>query len=209
MAVPDKKKPFTEKDWTNPNSKSASAYVLSKTLAEKAAWEFAGKTDIKLSTINPGLVLGPVLDPRHGTSVELIKRMLSGSMPAAPDFGFNVVDVRDVAAAHIAAFEKPAAIGKRFICCDKWMLLKQVGQFIKSEFPKEGRKAPAKSMPSFMVWLASIFDKSLKQILPELGQHRAADNTQLRNILGITPITAETSIRATVQSLITHGTLKK
>jgi dihydroflavonol-4-reductase len=196
---------FTEADWTNTEGPDVTPYVQSKTFAEKAAWDFAEKTDIQLSAINPGLVLGPVLDPRHGTSVELIKMMMSGAMPAAPNFGFNIADVRDVAAAHIAAFESTEAIGKRFNCCDSWMMMNEVGQTIKSTFPKEGRKAPTATLPSWLVRVMAMFDKSLRQILIDLDKKRAADNTQMRSILGITPVAAEDSVRETAKSLIEHG----
>uniref|UniRef100_A0A7S3HY17 3-beta hydroxysteroid dehydrogenase/isomerase domain-containing protein n=1 Tax=Favella ehrenbergii TaxID=182087 RepID=A0A7S3HY17_9SPIT len=94
-------------------------YGKSKTLAEKAAWDFKAslqpEQDFELVTILPGFVMGPPLRTEHTASVGFIKRLINGEMAEIKDDGCGVVDVRDVAYAHLAAIQKPAAAGHRFI----------------------------------------------------------------------------------------------
>lgn len=96
--------PFDETMWTNLQAPVLSAYVKSKTLAERAAWNFMATNAgaLELTAINPTFVLGPVLGPDYSSSVELIRLILRGSLPGYPRFNFGLVDVRDVADLHIA-----------------------------------------------------------------------------------------------------------
>ena len=202
-----RERPFDENDWTDPESSDVTAYVQSKTLAERAAWDFVSQdgTKLAMATINPGLVFGPILAKGHGTSVGLIRRMMLGRYPGAAKIGFGIVDARDVADAHIRAFETEAAMGERFACADRWMWFREIGAAVKDAFPKEGRKAPTRDLPSFAIRLASFLDKSLKQILIELEQNRVIDSSKAKRVLGWSPRPAEDSIRATAESLIRFG----
>src|SRR5262249_23578287 len=110
-------KPFDETNWTNTAGTDVSAYVKSKTIAERAAWDFIAQEGrgLELSVINPVAVFGPVLGPDYSTSVLLIQRLMSGKVPGSPRLSFGVVDVRDVAELHIRAMTHPAAKGERFL----------------------------------------------------------------------------------------------
>ena len=113
-----REKPFTEVDWTDEtNRRDTSPYDRAKTIAERAAWAWlaAEGGGLELVAVNPGLVLGPVLGADFSASVEVVKKLLDGSIPALPRFGFNVVDVRDIARLHVLAMTTPQAVGDRFI----------------------------------------------------------------------------------------------
>ena len=100
--------PYTEKDWTDPHGEGLTPYAKSKTLAEKAAWEFIGREGwrLELSVVNPVAVFGPVLGADYATSIMLVQRMMDGALPGCPRLCFGVVDVRDVAQGHLLAWER-------------------------------------------------------------------------------------------------------
>ena len=122
-----REKPFTEADWTDETNRSdTSPYDRAKTIAERAAWAWHKDEGgaLELVTVNPGLVLGPVLGSDFSASVEAVSKLLDGSIPALPRFGFSLVDVRDIAALQLLAMTTPSAAGQRFIgSCDfYWMV---------------------------------------------------------------------------------------
>ncbi len=108
---------FTEADWTLLERPGVDAYGKSKTLAERAAWAFmaAEGGETALTTMLPVAVMGPVMGHHVSGSNHLIQRMLNGGMPALPNLFIPVVDVRDVAAAHVSAMTHPDAAGERFL----------------------------------------------------------------------------------------------
>jgi len=175
---------FTEKDWTNTDTITA-AYIKSKTLAEKAAWDFIEQqgNGLELSVINPVGVFGPALGKDYSTSIGLIKHILDGAMTETPAFTFGVVDVRDVADIHLLAMVHPEAKGKRFLAAaDGVMSMYDVAQLIKTE-----RKDLA----------AKIADlKPLDQSL-----YLSMSNQKARTVLGWIPKSKEESILASVDSL--------
>src|SRR3954468_8424447 len=124
-ASPDK--PYTEEDWTDGEDTRRTPYVRSKTIAERAAWEHvreAGAED-RLAVVNPGAIIGPVLNDDHSFSLQSVKRLLDG-MPAMPRLGFTFVDVRDVADLHIRALPEPAGAGQRFLATDEFLWISDV-----------------------------------------------------------------------------------
>ncbi|GAA0594975.1 aldehyde reductase [Kribbella sandramycini] len=106
---------FTEDDWTDPDTPGLAAYPRSKTIAERAAWDFMRDADTELVTVNPTGIFGPTLTTKLGSSAQLIKLMLDGGMPVAPRARFGVVDVRDVADLHLLAMAAPQAAGNRYL----------------------------------------------------------------------------------------------
>jgi len=175
---------FTEKDWTNTDIITA-AYIKSKTLAEKAAWDFIEQqgNGLELSVINPVGVFGPAVGKDYSTSIGLIKHILDGAMTETPAFTFGVVDVRDVADIHLLAMVHPEAKGERFLAAaDGIMSMYDVAQLIKTE-----RKDLA----------AKIADlKPLDQSL-----YLSMSNQKARTVLGWIPKSKEESILASVDSL--------
>jgi len=203
--------PFTERDWTDPNTEGLQAYPKSKTLAERAAWDFMAKEGggLELSVINPVGVFGPVLGPDYSTSILLVQRMLDGSMPGTPQLYFGVVDVRDVAGLHILAMTHPAAKGERFLAvAGDFMSMFEIAKLLKNRMGDAAKKVPGHQLPNWVVRLAALRDPALKLLLPELGKRKNATNEKARRILGWAPRSNEESIVATAESLVRLGLIK-
>jgi nucleoside-diphosphate-sugar epimerase len=201
----DKNSLITEESWTNPNEKGLSTYNKSKVLAEKAAWDFIEKEGgpLELSVINPMGIFGPSLNEDLSSGFELLKKLLDGSMKAIPDIRLGIVDVRDVAELHILAMEKPQAKGERFLALSGGtMSLMEIVKLLKEKMPYVTTKAPAKSLPTFIIRLSSIFNDQAKAILPLVGINRNASNKKAKTILGWVPRTNEEAVTASVISLI-------
>ena len=200
--------PFNETNWTDLSGTDATAYVKSKTLAERAAWEFIAKEggDLELSVINPVAVFGPVLGPDYSTSVLLIQRLLTGTVPGSPNLSFGVVDVRDVADIHIRAMTHPAAKGERFLATGgSFMLIRDIARVLKERTGAAGKKVPTRQLPDWLVRLAALRDPAVKQILPELGKFKNGTSDKARQLLGWAPRSSEEAILATAQSLMRLG----
>ena len=197
---------FHESHWSNAdNISDNTAYTRSKTIAERAAWDYidAEGKGLELAVINPVAVLGPAMSEDVSSSLQLISQPLEGKLPAYPKLSFGIVDVRDVAEAHLRAMTSAEAAGKRFIVGDRVMWMEEVGAVLREAYPD--RKIPKGVLPNWLVRLLSFANPPLKQILPELGQERDFSNDRLKQVLGITPIPAEDAIRASADSLIRLG----
>ncbi len=202
---------FDETYWTNVDNKNGTtAYVRSKAIAEKAAWDYVNQPEVKLElvVINPVGILGPVLEKDFGTSAEIVKQMLGGELPATPKMGFEIVDVRDVAYLHVAAMETPEAAGQRYIAASGFRWFLDLSKAIGNDMPQFKGKLPKFNMPNFVVRLLSNFRPELKGILPELGKLRIADNSKAKKALQWNPISPEEATLATAHSLVKHGVIK-
>ncbi|MDP9089871.1 MAG: NAD-dependent epimerase/dehydratase family protein, partial [Pseudomonadota bacterium] len=200
--------PFNETNWTDVGGADVTAYVKSKTLAERAAWEFIANEggDLELAVINPVAVFGPVLGPDYSTSVLLIQRLLTGTVPGSPKLSFGVVDVRDVADIHIRAMTDPAAKGERFLATGgSFMLIRDIARVLKERTGAAGKKVPTRQLPNWLVRLAALRDPAVKQILPELGKFKNGTSDKARQLLGWAPRSSEEAIVATAQSLMRLG----
>ncbi len=199
---------YDETDWSDPDNPAISHYSKSKTLAEKAAWEYVEKENhpFELAVINPALVIGPSLTGDIGESNKAIVMVATGKMPVAVPLQFGYVDVRDVAAAHILAMQNPASNGERFALAEKDLWYKDVAKVLKAN---GFDKAPTFAVP---VWLAKIlanFSKELKLTLPYLGRLRSVKNTsKAKDILGWKPRPAEESIVEIAQQIQDMGLIK-
>jgi nucleoside-diphosphate-sugar epimerase len=199
---------YDETSWTDVDGPGVSAYAKSKTVAERAAWDFvaADGRPRELAVINPVAVLGPLLGPDPSTSIELVKRLIDGSMPGTPKVAYGLVDVRDVADLHVRAMRAPGAAGERFLAIGedfRWM--SEVADWLREAFPDRARKIPKRRLPSPLVRLASRFDGSLRQLTPELGVRRRATNEKARRVLGWAPRSDREAAVATAESLIELG----
>ena len=204
--------PFDETSWANANGKGVTAYVKSKTLAERAAWDFIAKEGggLELAVVNPVGVFGPVLGPDYSTSILLVQRLMDGAMPGCPKLYFGAVDVRDVADLHLRAMTDPAAKGERFLAVSgDFISMLEVGNILRDRMGVQARKVPTRELPNWLVRIASLRDPAVKQILPELGKRRNATNAKARRVLGWTPRTREDAIAATAESLVRLGLLAK
>ncbi len=203
--------PFNETDWTDPSGEDVLPYVKSKTLAERAAWDFIAKEGggLELSVVNPVGVFGPVLGRDYSTSIFLVQRMMDGAMPGCPKLYFGVVDVRDVASLHLLAMTNPAAKGERFLAiAGDFMSMLDIAKVLKARMGAAAKRVPARELPNWLVRLAAIRDPAVKQILPELGKRKNATNEKARRVLGWTPRSNEEAIVATAESLVKLGLLK-
>ena len=203
--------PFNETNWTDVNGDDVLPYVKSKTLAERAAWDFIAKEDggLELSVVNPVGVFGPVLGPDYSTSILLVQRLMDGAMPGCPRLYFGVVDVRDVAGLHILAMTHPAANGERFLAvADDFMSILDIAKVLKSRMGTSAKRVPARQLPNWLVRIAAMRDPAVKQILPELGKKKNATNEKAKRVLGWAPRSNDDSIVATAESLVRLGLLK-
>jgi len=203
--------PFTEADWTNPNGDDVAPYTKSKTLAERAAWDFLAREggSLELSVVNPVGVFGPVLGPDYSASILLVQKMLDGAMPGAPQLYFGAVDVRDVADLHIRAMMQPAAKGERFLAvAGDFLTMLDIAKILKARMGTLARRVPSRQLPNWMVRLASLRDPAIKLILPELGKQKNATNEKARRLLAWAPRSNEEAIVATAESLVRFGLLK-
>jgi nucleoside-diphosphate-sugar epimerase len=176
----DCNKTFDENDWSNLHG-NISSYAKSKTLAERAAWEFvnqqAGHQQIELSVINPGLVLGPLLDGEFfGTSAIIIKRILAGEDQGDFRNRIELVDARDVASAHLAAMTKPVAAGKRYCCVSDVLWRQEVLNILSQHFSGRGYEIQTQEISDFADELNAQYRFSSERIVHELGwQPRSAE----------------------------------
>jgi len=143
---------YSESDWTNTSDLAQSPYSLSKTLAEKAAWEFVEEQGgPELVVINPSIVLGPALESDYGSSLTMLYKLLKGKFPLVPKLGFEIVDVRDVAVLHRLAYVSPEASGRRFLCSSGFRWMKEMAVFLRERFPDYRKKLSGREMPDFLV----------------------------------------------------------
>jgi nucleoside-diphosphate-sugar epimerase len=186
---------FTEDDWTDPDMPGLPPYPRSKTIAERAAWDFmrgeGARAETELVVVNPTFILGPPLTAAAGSSMYLIKAMFGGEMSVAPRHRFGLADVRDVADLHIRAMAAPGAAGKRFIGVSDHpaMSYLELAEILRRRFGPLAALVPTEEAPG--------------DDLPRLVIH----NDRAKDELGWRPRPAETTIVDTVESLRERGDL--
>lgn len=194
--------------WTDPATPGISAYVKSKTVAEKAAWEFIEKEGgkLELSVVNPVGVLGPVLGSDFSTSILLVERLLSGAIPMAPRAYFGLVDVRDVADLHIRAMTDPKAKGERFLATNGASVsILEIAKVLKANLGAAAGKVPTSQAPDWMIRLFALASPTARAVASQLGRKMDATNAKAREKLGWTPRSDEEAIMATANSLLAHN----
>ena len=207
----EKVREFNENDWSDLRG-NIDAYAKSKTLAEQAAWEYVSNQDanqpLELAVINPSFVMGPLLDGAAlGTSAKTIKDFLSGAYPGTARISMTIVDVRDVAAAHLAAMTNPMATGNRYICASELIWLTDIARLLNENFTKRGYKVSTLQFPDWLVKFYAFFDKSVKGEVPNLGRELSVSNQKIKDELGIQFRSAKEAIIAMAESLIHLGVL--
>lgn len=197
---------YTEADWSDPDR--SDAYPKSKVYAERAAWDFVRDGRLELVTINPGLVLGPLLRAERTTSVEVIRLLLARQIPAVPRLGFAVVDVRDVAVAHRLAMEIPEAAGNRYICAGEHMWLGEIAAVLAAEFAPRGYRIPSRPLPYWLMWTVARFDRTVRLGLRLYGLPASVSADRAKRELGWTTRPARESIVDTAESLLRLGVVR-
>ena len=198
---------YDETDWSDPENPSIDHYSKSKTLAERAAWDFIESegNPFEFTVINPALVIGPTLSGDLGESNKAIQMVSTGKMPVAVPLQFGYVDVRDVAAAHILAMQNPSSNGERFALAEKDLWYKDVSKLLREN---GFDKAPKISVPTWVAKIIANFSKELKLALPYLGRVRSVKNTsKAKDILGWNPRPAEESIIEVAEQMREMGEL--
>ena len=201
---------FTEADWTPLDKPGIPAYIQSKTIAERAARDWVAKEGggIEFCTINPSVVLGPVWSPDYSASVSVVKRLLDGGIGACPDFGFGVVDVRDVADLHVRALKAPGMAGERFIASGRFMKLREIADVLRSALGPLAHGVTTRNLPDWVVRVAALFNPLAKAVVGELGSVRHQDSTHAEAVLGWAARPVEQSIADTARCLIELGIVK-
>ncbi len=199
--------PFTETDWSDETNRGdTSAYERSKTIAERAAWAWL-KTDggsLELVTINPGAVLGPVLGRDYSASIDIVKKLIDGSLPGLPRFGWPLVDVRDIADLHVRAMTHPAAAGQRFIAAGPFFWMEDIARTLRERLPALARKVPSRRLPDWLIRLLAPFDPVVRERLFELGKERPVSADKAKTVLARQPRSNDEAIVATAESLLAH-----
>jgi dihydroflavonol-4-reductase len=198
--------PLTEEDWTDLGNEKLSPYVRSKTIAERAAWDFmreAGRAE-RLATVNPGAILGPLLGPDRSYSLEAIERLLKG-MPGVPRIGFSFVDVRDVADLHLRAMTEPASGGERFVAIGSFLWMAEVAEILRRRLGPAAAKVPSRRVPDLLVRAMAIFDPGIRSIVGQLGRKMEYSSKKAESTLGWSPRPVEETVVETAESMVRMG----
>lgn len=200
---------FTEADWSN--AARCAPYQKSKTLAERAAWDFVGALPapqrFELTVINPGFVVGPVLGSVSGTSAELVRKLLLREVPACPRLGWAMVDVRDVARAHRLALETPAAAGRRYIVAGEHVWMQDAARILAERYRPLGYRVPTGALPYWALWLIARFDRTIRMSLDYVDHRELVSNARTGTELGLTLRPARESLLDMAESMIEQGML--
>jgi len=201
---------FTEADWTRLDRPGISAYIQSKTLAERAArdWVASEGAGIEFCSINPSVVLGPAWSRDYSASLLIIQRLLDGSLLACPDIGFGVVDVRDVADLHVRALQAPGMAGERFIASGRFMKLREIADVLRAELGPQARAVTTRNVPDWLVRLVARFNPLARAVVGELGSVRHQDASHAKAVLGWATRPEAQSIADAAHSLIALGIVR-
>ncbi len=196
-----------ERDWSD--AEHCPPYPKSKTLAEQAAWKFVeglpADRRFELAVVNPGFVLGPLLNADPGTSGELVRKLIAREMPACPRIGFATVDVRDIAVAHRLAMESPNAAGKRFICAGEHVWIEDIARILAAELNPKGFRVPTGKLPYWLMWIIARFDAEVRLGLDYVGRSELVSAERAQRELGWSMRPVEETVLETGRSLIEQG----
>jgi dihydroflavonol-4-reductase len=204
----DGSKTYDENDWTTFNP-SVPAYERSKTLAERAAWEYVDSVPeherFELVTVLPGAILGPLLDGDFSVSGQIVRALLTREFPGVPDLGFALSDVRDIAEMHVAAMTVPEAAGKRFIIAGEHTPMADIAAILDRRFGPRGFRVPTRPLPTFLIKMMALWDATAGLVANELGKRQDVSSKRARDLLGWKSRSAEEMIVAMADSMIAHG----
>jgi dihydroflavonol-4-reductase len=197
---------LTEDDWNDPDNPHTTPYTRSKTIAERAAWDFmrAEGAEDRLVTVQPGAIIGPLLGSDRSYSLQAVERMLTGKMPGLPRLGFSFIDVRDVAALEVAAMSAAEAGGQRLIAASTFLWFSDVAAILREQLGPDARKVPRRGVPDFVVRVLARFDPELRSIVGELGRKTTYSVDNARRRVGWSPRPMQETIVDCARSLLAH-----
>lgn len=211
VALPLRDEPghiYDERDWTDPERPGLTAYMVSKAIAERAAWDFVQREGgPELVVVNPALVLGPTFDGDISASLEVLRLMAQGKYPAVPRARVNVCDVRDVAEVHVRALAEPAAAGERFLVSGGTASLLDLGRAVAAACPDLARRTPRWELPDWAVRAAARVDGRLRAVLPDLGEPRLCSVAKAERTFGVAFRTPGDAAQASVESMRRVGVI--
>lgn len=195
---------FTEDDWTVLDGPGVDAYGKSKTLAERAAWAFMTDQDFELTTLLPVAVMGTALGDQVSGSNGILRQMLSGELAGFPNLYIPIVDVRDVATAHVTAMTAPGAAGQRILVASgaPAVAMSQIGSILRSHLGEAAAKVPTETVPDALIREAARSNPDLRWIAADLGFVKQISTAKADDLLGLTPRTPEQAVLAGAESLI-------
>jgi dihydroflavonol-4-reductase len=204
VGAPVSSRPLTELDWADPGNRKLTPYAKSKTIAERAAWEYADKAGVtdRLAVVNPGAIIGPLLGSHRSFSLQTVERLLNGAMPAIPRIGFSLVDVRDLVGLHLRAMSEPAAAGQRFLGTGAFLWLADVAAILRDGLGEQAAKVPTRQAPDALLRLVSFFDPSVRSVIAELGQRNDYSTDKAMTMLGWTERPVRESVLDCARSLL-------
>ena len=206
---PNRTNPYTfgENDWSDDSWSGCNDYFVSKTRAERAAWDFMESKGLKnkLTSICPGGVFGDALDTKEKTSISYIKLFLQGKYPGAPNFGVLISDVKDIAKAHVLSLTRPNVGGRRLIVGSEVKKMIQLSKIMAEALPDYAKKLPKKELPNFLVKIISHLDTSAKVMVPDLGIKMQTDASYAEELLGFKFKTAKGCVEEAAKSVVRLG----
>jgi dihydroflavonol-4-reductase len=176
------------------------------TIAERAAWAELPKLPRPLEwvAINPGLVLGPVLDKDSSASVLIVAKLLNGEIPGLPRFGYGIVDVRDLADLEVRAMTAPQAAGQRYIGSGPFISMSEIANALKERLGDKAKKVPTRKL---LDWVVRLFDSEVRGQVFELGKVRRLSSAKAEKDLGWSFRPWEDTLVDTATSLEAAGAL--
>jgi nucleoside-diphosphate-sugar epimerase len=195
---------LTEADWTDPENPKLTPYARSKTIAERAAWDYMRSHDHedRLVTVQPGAIVGPVLGADRSYSLQAVERLLTGRMPGIPRLGFSFIDVRDVAALEVAALSAPAAAGQRLLAAGEFLWLSEVAAILRERLGEDARKVPRRTVPNLLVRAMALVDPEVRSVVDELGQRTTYSLANTERRVGWAPRPVQETIVDCARSLL-------
>jgi dihydroflavonol-4-reductase len=187
--------------WADASEKRFDAYRRSKILAERAAWDFMAGKPTEFATVLPTAVFGPVLTNDRLGTVSIIAGLLAGKPRALPRFGFVVVDVRDLAKAHVDAMLTPGAAGERFLIGGDFAWFSELSRTLRDVGGVRAAKVPTRELPTLVVKLLAPFVPTLRSLSGEVGRRNDVNTAKARRILGFAPRPLATTLADTLNSL--------
>jgi dihydroflavonol-4-reductase len=197
---------ITEDDWSDPDWKPMTAYPISKTRAELAAWDYAKAQGVtnKLTVINPGIVFGPDSYGNAGASLGILRALMIGKYPQSPKLAMPLIDVRDCASIHVAAMTREACGGRRLLATGQTLWMQEIADVLRAEYPKL-KKLPRGEIPTWLIKLMAIFNDNLKVLRADIGTFHEGDSAYVTNLTHVLPRPAKQAILAGAESLIKRG----